>query len=93
MLAERVQAGTLPPVEQRVPDEPLVLELVHEIGRYGGIVRGFTGPGDVENGTRINASDKPLFWDSTGTEIVPSVALGWSRARTARRSRCSCARA
>ncbi len=72
MLAERVKAGTLPPVEQRVPDEPLVIKPVHEIGRYGGIWRrGFTGPGDVENGNRINASDKPLFWDPTGTEDRP----------------------
>ena len=80
MLAERVKAGTLPPVEQRVPDEPLVIKPVHEIGRYGGIWRrGFTGPGDVENGNRINASDKPLFWDPTGTKIVPSVARGWEQ--------------
>ena len=86
MLAERVKAGKLPPVEQRVPDEPLVIKPVHEIGTYGGTWRrGFTGPGDVENGNRINASDKPLFWDFTGTEIVPSVAAAGSRARTARR--------
>ena len=28
----------------------------------------------VENGNRINASDKPLFWNFDGTEIVPSLA-------------------
>jgi peptide/nickel transport system substrate-binding protein len=44
----------------------LVIQPVHEIGKYGGTWRrGFTGPGDVENGNRINASDKPLFWDFT----------------------------
>lgn len=80
MLAEQVKAGKLPPVEQRVPDEPLVIQPVHEIGKYGGTWRrGFTGPGDVENGNRINASDKPLFWDFSGTEIVPSVARGWEQ--------------
>ena len=78
MLAEQVKAGKLPPVEQRVPEEPMVLKPVHEIGKYGGTWRrGFTGPGDVENGNRINASDKPLFWDYTGTQIVPSVAKDW----------------
>ncbi len=77
-LAEKVKAGKLPPVEQRIPQEPLVLKPVHEIGRYGGTWRrGFTGPGDVENGNRINASDKPLFWDYTGTQIAPSVAKDW----------------
>src|SRR5215217_1598264 len=44
-LAELVKAGKLPPVEQRVPEEPLVLKPVKEIGRYGGTWRrGFTGP-------------------------------------------------
>ena len=52
-----------------------MLKPLHEIGKYGGTWRrGFTGPGDDENGNRINASDKLLFWDYTGTKIVPSVA-------------------
>ena len=58
-----------------MPAEPLVVKPVHSVGKYGGTWRrGFTGPGDVENGNRINASDKLLFWDHTGTKIVPSVA-------------------
>ena len=78
MLTEQVKAGKLPPVEQRVPAEPMVLQPVHEIGTYGGTWRrGFIGPADVENGNRINASDKLLFWDETGTKIVPSVARDW----------------
>ncbi len=78
MLAERVGAGELPPVEERLPSEPLVIQPVHEIGQYGGTWRrGFLGPADGENGNRINASDKLLFWDHTGTEIVPSAAKGW----------------
>ncbi len=77
-LAEQVKAGKLPPVAQRVPQEPLVVKPLHETGKYGGTWRrGFLGPGDVENGNRINASDKLLFWDYTGTKIVPSVAKAW----------------
>lgn len=34
MLAQQVQAGKLPPVEKRLPEEPLVLEPVKEIGKY-----------------------------------------------------------
>ena len=50
-LAELVKAGKLPPVKDRLPAEPLVIQPVHEIGKYGGTWRrGFTGPGDVENG-------------------------------------------
>jgi len=78
MLADLVKQGKLPPVEQRVPQEPLVLKPVHEIGRYGGTWRrGFTGPGDSENGNRIVSADKLLFWDYTGTKVMPSVALSW----------------
>ena len=36
MLAAMVKAGTLPPVEERLPPEPMVLEVVDEIGKYGG---------------------------------------------------------
>ena len=80
-LAALVKVGKLPPVDQRVPAEPLVLKPVKEIGKYGGTWRrGFTGPGDVENGNRINASDKLLFWNFAGTEIVPSVAKDWKLA-------------
>src|SRR5690348_15741199 len=58
MLAELVKAGKLPPVAQRVPDEPLVIKPLQQVGRYGGTWRrGFIGPSDGENGNRINATD------------------------------------
>ena len=54
MLAELVKAGKLPPVEQRVPEEPMVLKPMREIGKYGGTWRrGFTGPADTENVNRV----------------------------------------
>jgi peptide/nickel transport system substrate-binding protein len=77
-LAELVRQGKLPPVAQRLPAEPMVLKPLDSIGRYGGTWRrGFIGPSDGENGNRINASDKLLFWDATGSKIVPCVAKGW----------------
>jgi len=36
MLAERVAAGELPPVDERLPEEPLVVEVIDAIGQYGG---------------------------------------------------------
>jgi peptide/nickel transport system substrate-binding protein len=32
MLAARVRAGELPPVEERLPEEPLVLNVLEELG-------------------------------------------------------------
>src|SRR6266478_5317516 len=47
MLADLVKQGKLPPVDKRVPDEPMVVKPLQSIGRYGGTWRrGFTGPGD-----------------------------------------------
>jgi peptide/nickel transport system substrate-binding protein len=78
MLAELVRQGKLPPVAQRLPVEPMVMKPLVTIGRYGGTWRrGFIGPSDGENGNRLNASDKLLFWDPTGSKIVPCVAKGW----------------
>jgi len=78
MLAELVKTGKLPPVEQRIPEEPMVIKPVHSIGKYGGTWRrGFTGPGDGENGNRIVSTDKILFWDYTGTKVAPCLARTW----------------
>src|SRR5919204_3976870 len=78
-VAELVKQGKLPPVEQRLPEEPLVIQPVHEIGRYGGTWRrGFTGPGGRWNGNRtVTGPDSILFWDYTGEKAVPNVAKGW----------------
>jgi len=78
MLAELVEAGDLPPVEERLPADLMVIEPIDSIGEYGGTWRrGFLGPGDGENGNRINASDKLLWFDETGANIVPSLARDW----------------
>ena len=67
-----VKQGKLPPVTERIPKVPFVIKPVHEVGRYGGTWRrGFTGPGDQENGNRIVSSDKLLFWEYTGTPAPP----------------------
>jgi len=80
VLAEMVKAGKLPPVEKRLPDEPMVVKPLQSIGRYGGTWRrGFTGPGDGENGNRIVSTDKILFWDYTGNKVMPCVAKEWKQ--------------
>ena len=71
-LAELVKAGKLPPVEERVGSEPLVIKPVHEIGKYGGTWRrGFLGPNDWVNATRALAHDRLFFWSFDELEIVP----------------------
>src|SRR6266496_4603426 len=78
-LAELVKAGKLPPVQERVGQDPLVIKPLTEIGKYGGTWRrGFTGPGDQWNGFRsASGPDHLLFWDYTGEKIVPNIAKGY----------------
>jgi peptide/nickel transport system substrate-binding protein len=78
-LVARVAAGELPPVADRIGQDPLVIKPVHEIGQYGGTWRrGFTGPGDVFNGWRAaTGPDGLLFWDYTGQQPVPNIARDW----------------
>ena len=55
ILAEMVESGDLPPLEERLPANPLVLEPFNEIGTYGGTLRRATawlGPYLTENFTR-----------------------------------------
>ena len=75
-LAELVKAGKLPPVEERIGLDPLVIKPVHEIGTYGGVWRrGFTGPGDTLNADRATAgTDGLVYWDFAGTKVIPNVA-------------------
>jgi peptide/nickel transport system substrate-binding protein len=39
MLARMVTNGELPPVEERLPEKPMVVEPINEIGKYGGTIR------------------------------------------------------
>ncbi len=78
-LAEMVKAGKLPPVAERVGQDPLIIKPLNEIGKYGGIWRGgFTGPADFWNGYRCcSGPDHLLFWDYTGDKVTPNIAKGY----------------
>lgn len=76
-LAEMVKAGQLPPVNERLPEIPLMLPVVDEIGQYGGVLRrAFLGPGDHNNYTRA-VYDALVRFAPDGSQIVPHIALGW----------------
>jgi peptide/nickel transport system substrate-binding protein len=77
ILAERVAAGELPPVDERLPDNPLIIPVVEQIGQYGGVLnRGFTGPSDHNNYTRV-VYDALVRFSPTGSEVIPHIASGW----------------
>jgi peptide/nickel transport system substrate-binding protein len=76
-LAEMVKAGQLPPLEQRLPETPLVIPVVDEVGQYGGVLRrAFLGPGDHNNYTRV-VYDALVRFAPDGSDIIPHIAQGW----------------
>ena len=78
LLAARVAAGELPPVEERLPENPLVLQPTDGIGKYGGTwFRGFTGPADGQNMERP-LHDHFLFYDVSGSTVQANVAESWT---------------
>ncbi|MCT7378201.1 ABC transporter substrate-binding protein [Chelativorans salis] len=61
MLAEKVEAGELPPVDERLPENPTVVEAV-EVGQYGGTwQRAYKGPGDRWGPTKL-MEERVLKW-------------------------------
>ena len=77
LLAQRVQGGLLPPVEERLPEEPMVIPVVEEIGRYGGTLRrGHLGYSDRFGWARYNRSGL-VRWAYDGTTMIPTLAKGW----------------
>ena len=77
MLAEMVTAGTLPPVEERLPLEPLVIEPAEMLGQYSGTLRrAFTGPGDRQNVERW-VNDYGIFWNTGASELRPRILQSW----------------
>lgn len=80
MLAEMVEAGELPPVEERLPVNPRVFPVYEEIGQYGGtVVRGFTGPSDRWGPTKLLEERIVEFeqYDSDTIELVPGYIDAW----------------
>lgn len=53
MLRTLVAAGELPPVEERLPEEPMVVKPIEEIGQYGGTMHMFTMNADSILGPHV----------------------------------------
>jgi peptide/nickel transport system substrate-binding protein len=78
MLAEQVKAGKLPPVDRRLPADPLVVPVVERTGQYGGVLRrAFLGPADYNNYVRV-VYDALVRFSPDGAKIEPHVAAGWT---------------
>lgn len=73
-LAELVKQGKLPPVEQRLPQNPRVLKPVEEIGQYGGTWRrAYRGLSDRWGPAKLG-EEQMIEWDAPDPNTVRLVA-------------------
>lgn len=81
VLKVKVAAGELPPVEERLPKEPVVVEPLEEIGQYGGTWKmALTAQYYIFN-TFLNARIDDwdiLRYDITGTKLLPNKVDKWT---------------
>lgn len=78
MLKIKVAAGELPPVERRLPEKPVVVQPIEEIGQYGGTVRiPYVGANWVLDVTFIRGVEPLLRLDTDLKTIVPNLADKW----------------
>ena len=75
MLHELVVQGKLPPVEQRLPKNPKIIEPYVEIGQYGGtLLRVYTGPADYWNYRKFSGD---AYLIRLNPELEPNIVDHW----------------
>ncbi len=82
MLRAMVAAGELPPLEERLPQEPLVIIPSEEIGQYGGTLR--TTGGDMGNFHDEFGNEFLAAYSPDMAEIFPNVLKGWEASADAK---------
>ncbi len=79
MLAARVARGELPPVDERLPEEPRVCEVYERIGDYGGTLTVGDLTMNLSGGDVHMAMDRPnwLRISKDATHAVPHIMKDW----------------
>lgn len=76
-LAERVASGDLPPVEERLPPEPLVIEPVEQVGEYGGTWRMLDQNNELGFTLMTTGVEPFLKWNRDASGFRPNVLESW----------------
>jgi len=78
LLAEQVEAGALPPVEERLPVDPMIVPVVEEIGQYGGVWhRVAVGVNDVGIIDSRFTYECLIRFSADGTTLLPNIAKAY----------------
>jgi peptide/nickel transport system substrate-binding protein len=76
MLADLVAKGELPPVDERLPENPVVWPVFESIGKYGGTMRrSHSGVSDANGPLKLTR--RRLNWYNPDLTVRPDLAEGW----------------
>lgn len=88
LLAERVSAGSLPPVEERLAQDPMVLTPLEQIGEYGGTAHMVSDTaGRYGWDAQILVADRMSYLlrlDLDCLNVVPALASSWEMSADAK---------
>lgn len=77
-LAERVAAGDLPPVKERLPAMPMEVPVLDSIGTYGGDLNvALVGGGGLSHLFRYHSYEPLVRWTPDWEGVIPNVASSW----------------
>ena len=77
MLAERVTKGELPPVEERLPKNPVLITPHDDLGVYGGTWNLAMINKDRTGFLRIVGFENLVRWNPNWTEVIPNIAQSY----------------
>ncbi len=76
ILADLVKAGKLPPVDQRLPKNPMVMTGYEGVGKFGGTWRrAFQGVSDINGPTKV--LDRGWAWFDKNLNLIPRQLESW----------------
>ncbi len=80
MLQERVDRGELPDVDERLPQNPVVITPLEQVGTYGGTLKVVNAnPKNLEDGVNAIGKEAILRLDpADGSTVQPNLAESWS---------------
>ena len=77
-LAALVKDGKLPPLAERLPQNPMVVKPWEKVGTYGGTLRrGLRGSSDHNGILRLVGNQSLVRWNMDFTEVLPNLAEKW----------------
>src|SRR5579871_421436 len=76
LLTQMVSQGLLPPVDQRLPENPKVVKPLHEVGHYGGTANIYS-LGYTFEVMQLMGVSTPFIQDPNGQPGLPHIFTGY----------------